>query len=119
VQKEIGRKTGYDGERLKAKVVWTGNQPCLLPSRAGGKEARAGKNRLLFRNRTEEFTVHTDEETGDWLSRNFEKLAVQNSELLLLEDLKQSYEKSFSSPFGAFLRSAAWRTLRKKGLLLI
>jgi hypothetical protein len=36
-----------------------------------------------------------------------------------LEELKRDYEKQFSSTFESFLKSAEWRALREKGLLLI
>ena len=56
---------------------------------------------------------------GEWLNKVFDKFSIQNSELLLLEELKQNYEKQFSPPFTSFLRSKEWKTLREKGLLLI
>jgi hypothetical protein len=56
---------------------------------------------------------------GEWLNNVFNNFSIQNSELLLLEELKQNYEKHFSSPFTSFLRSKEWKTLRGKGLLLI
>jgi hypothetical protein len=58
-------------------------------------------------------------DTGEWLNEIFDRFMLLDSELMSLEELKQQYETRFPSPFGTFLRSNEWKTLREKGLLLL
>ncbi|HEY6011845.1 MAG TPA: hypothetical protein VIX18_10280, partial [Nitrospirota bacterium] len=69
--------------------------------------------------KAEHFEIVTDAALGAWLHGLFERFTIQSDDLMMLEDLKQNYEKQFSSPFESFLKSAEWKTLRGKGLLLI
>jgi hypothetical protein len=96
-----------------------GNDPHYLQHSSTKKGKRAKKSKLVFYTKTENFSIATSAETGEWLHALFNKFSIQNSKLMLLEDVKESYEKQFSTPFLSFLRSKEWKTLRGKGLLLI
>jgi len=108
-----------DSERLRSRILWLENKPQYMQYVSTKKEKKARKGKLVFYLKTENFALSTSAEMGEWLHNVFDKFTIQNSELLLLEELKQDYEKQFSSPFTSFLRSREWKILREKGLLLI
>jgi len=119
VERAIKESSAFDGERLKSRVLWIENQPRFMHYDPAKEGARARKCKLAFNTKTEDFTLTTTREIGEWLNNNFPRFSTQNAALLSLEDLKRDYEKQFSTPFQSFLRTKAWRTLREKGLLLI
>jgi radical SAM superfamily enzyme YgiQ (UPF0313 family) len=108
-----------DSERLTSRLLWLENQPQYPGSPATKKGKKTGKSKLVFHTRVESHVLITAPDTGEWLHAMFGRFMPTNSELMPLEELKQKYETRFSTPFGSFLRSHEWRTLREKGLLLI
>ena len=119
VEQAIGQHAAPDSERMSARMLWVENKPQYLRSAATKKGKEAGESRFELNNRMERSTVITAPDTGEWLHDMFDRFTLLNRELMSLEELKQSYETRFPSPFGSFLRSDAWRTLREKGLLLL
>lgn len=119
VKQAINEAPVFDNERSRSRILWMENQPHYMQYDSTKKRERARKNKFVFYTKTENFALSTSAEMGDWLNNVFNKFSIQNSELLLLEELKQNYEKHFSSSFTSFLRSREWKTLREKGLLLI
>jgi radical SAM superfamily enzyme YgiQ (UPF0313 family) len=118
VEQAISEKPVLDKERLKSRILWIENRPQYTkdPTKKG---THAGKSMFVFYNKIEKFTLLTSTEIGEWLNNIFESFFIQDPELMLLEELKQNYEKHVSSSFESFLRSREWKTLREKGLLLI
>ena len=119
VEQAINEKPVSDKERLRSRILWIENRPLYTQGDPAKKAKQARKSMFVFYNRTEKVTVTADTELGDWLNKIFEGFLIQNPELILLEELKQQYEKHFSSSFESFIRSTEWKTLREKGLLLI
>jgi radical SAM superfamily enzyme YgiQ (UPF0313 family) len=119
VEQAINENPAFDNERLKSRILWIENRPQYVQFDSTKKGKQRRKTKFVFYNKMENFTLFTTTEIGEWLNKIFEKLSIQNSELMLLEELKQNYEKRFSSPFESFLKSREWKTLRGKGLLLI
>ena len=119
VKQAINEAPLFDGEKLRSGILWLDNQPRFIQCAAAKKGTPMGKSRLVFYTKTESFTLATSAETGEWLNNVFNKFSIQNPELMSVEELKQKYEKQFSSSFKSFLRSREWKTLREKGLLLI
>ena len=119
VERAINEGPVFDGERSGSRVLWIENPPCFMQHDPAKKGDGERKCKLVFHARTENFTVTTRREVGEWLNDTFPRLSPQNTALLTLEELKQDYETRFSSPFRSFLRSREWKTLREKGLLLI
>ena len=119
VKQAINEAPLFDGEKLRSAILWMDNQPRSMQCAPAKKGMRTGKSTVVFYTKTESFTLATSAETGEWLNSIFNKFSVQNPELMLLEELKQKYEKQLSSSFKSFLRSREWKTLREKGLLLI
>ena len=119
VEQAVNENPASDMTSLKSRILWIENPPQYMQEDSARKGKTTRKSRFVFYNKTERFALITDTEVGEWLNKMFEKFTLQNPELMLLEELKQHYEEQFSSPFGSFLRSREWRTLREKGLLLI
>jgi len=119
VERIINERSASDAKRPGARVLWLENQPQYLHGDPAKKGRQSGKDRLVFYTKTEHFEIATDASLGKWLHSMFERFSMQNAELMLLAELKPQYEKQFSHPFDSFLKSAEWRTLRDKGLLLI
>jgi Radical SAM superfamily len=109
-----------DSERMNSKILWTANQPQYIEYDSTKKGKLVRKSKFVFYDRMENFTLlFTTTEMGEWLNTIFARFSIRNPELISLEELKQNYEKQFSSSFESFLKSNEWRTLREKGLLLI
>jgi radical SAM superfamily enzyme YgiQ (UPF0313 family) len=119
VARAINEKPARDEEQLKLRIFWTGNRPQYTRENPTKKGKEAGKSRLVIYNKTGTFTLITSTAIGDWLNTLFDRFMIPDQELLSLEEMKESYEKHFSSSFGSFLRSREWKRLREKGLLLI
>jgi hypothetical protein len=119
VERAIKEGPAFDDERSGSRLLWIENPPRFMQHDPAKKGALGRNSGLVFAMKTESFTLTTRRELGEWLNDIFPRLSVQNTALLTLEELKQDYEKRFSSPFRLFLRSREWKTLREKGLLLI
>jgi len=119
VQRAIKEVPAVDDERLSSRVLWIGNLPLFLPDAPAKKKHAERKGHLVFYTKTESFTLTINREIVEWLNNMFPGFSAQNTALLSLEEVKRGYEKQFSAPFGSFLRSKEWKTLREKGLLLI
>ncbi len=119
VEQAIKEAPAFDKDKMKSGILWIENQPHYMEYASTKKEKQVKKCQLVFHTKTESFTLVTNTEIGEWLHISFERFVIQNSALLLLEELKKGYEDQFSSPFESFLKSNEWKTLRAKGLLLI
>ena len=119
IEQAIKQHPAPDSEQLRSRLLWLESQPQYLKSLATKMNKEADKNKFVFHTRMESFTLSTVPDAGEWLNDIFDEFMLQNAELMSLEELKQKYEARFPSPFGSFLRSHEWRTLREKGLLLI
>jgi radical SAM superfamily enzyme YgiQ (UPF0313 family) len=117
----LHERPASDRERMKARVVWLGALPEYSERHGASSRGRGPrKGRLLFSSRSEDFFVAMDRTRADWLRKSLEQALPDNRKQTTLEAWKQSYDRgSFPSPFESFLRSAEWRTLREKGLLLL
>jgi hypothetical protein len=119
VEQAIKLHQAPDSGRLTSRLLWLENRPQYLKSPATKKGKKTGKSKLVFHARVESYAVVIAPDIGEWLHDMFDRFILTNSELMPLEAFKQKYEARFHTPFGSFLRSHEWRTLREKGLLLI
>jgi radical SAM superfamily enzyme YgiQ (UPF0313 family) len=119
VEQMVHEKPAHDEGQMKSRIVWTGNRPHHVREDSSKQGKGPGKSGFVFYTGTETFTLITSTAIGDWLNNIFDTFVIQDQELLLLEKLKEGYEKHFSSSFASFLRSREWKRLREKGLLLI
>jgi hypothetical protein len=117
VEQAIRENPQRDRERMSSKILWTANQPQYMQYDSTKRGKPVKKSKFVFYDRN--FTLFTTTETGEWLNTIFAGFSLRKPELISLEELKQNYEKQFSSSFESFLKSNEWRTLREEGLLLI
>jgi radical SAM superfamily enzyme YgiQ (UPF0313 family) len=119
VEQAIAEKPARDGELVRSRLVWIESQPHSLQADPAHRGKNVGDARLLFYSRTGTYTLLVTAELGAWLSSVLIRSSPQHAQLMALEEIREEYNKQFSSAFGAFLRSREWKTLREKGLLLI
>ncbi len=119
VKQAINEAPALDNERPGSRILWLENEPHFRQYDATEKGKRVRKAEIVFDTKTGDFVLSTSAELGEWLQSLFNKFSIQNSELLLFEELKQNYEKRFFSPVKSFQRSREWKTLREKGLLVV
>jgi radical SAM superfamily enzyme YgiQ (UPF0313 family) len=115
----LTEKSAVDTARMESKILWIDNQPHYIRHESTKKGKQEKTSKFLFYGKKENFTVSVPLEIGEWLHDVFEKFSIENAKLMSLDELKQNYEKRFSSPFEALLKSSAWKTLRAHGLLLV
>jgi len=119
VKQGINEAPAFDSERLRSRILWLENKPHYLkcdPTKTG---KQVNKSTFICYTRKGSFTVFINPDRGEWLSQIFDAFCMPGSKAMLLEELKQDYEKHFSAPFESFLISKEWKMLRKKGLLLV
>ena len=119
VKQAVQEKPASDEEQLKSRVLWLENRPAYAGREQSKKAHEPKTGTLTFHTRTETFALVLNAETGEWLHAMFDRFSLDSAEPMLLEDLKRDYEQRFSPPFGSFLRSPEWKTLRRRGLLLV
>jgi len=119
VKQAINEASAADTERLRRRILWLENKPEYQPCDQAKQGEQANKGTFIFNTKQERFTVIINTERGEWLNELFDNFRMESSEGMLLEELKKRYEIRFSSSFKSFLASTEWKTLRKKGLLLV
>jgi len=118
VEHALSAKPVPDIQRLSSRIVWLGSLP-LCKSRESAFQRQPRKTKLSFHTRSDTFTLSVPGEVADWLLGRFDGFSPDNIDLMTLEDLKQSYEHQFPSPFESFLKTDTWKMLRAHGLLLL
>lgn len=73
---------------------------------------------LTFHDKKETFSIQTNKEHGDWLLELLNKLAVSNTKIHTLQEIKSDFETTFED-FELFWFSKPIVTLRAYGLLCL
>ncbi|SDX79370.1 Radical SAM superfamily enzyme YgiQ, UPF0313 family [Hymenobacter psychrophilus] len=102
-----------DFAKQNQRLFWLGNTP-ELHVETGKKGGRAV---LTFYEQAEDFELKVSATIGPWLHKLLTSLSSDYGTKILLKDAAQSFPAG--QPFGQFLESAAWLTLREKGLLVL
>ncbi len=101
------------------RVIWLGN----LPDKNKIEIKKGGKNRkklqLVFDNKLERFTLTTSIKLGEWLVTFLIKASPQYDKILTLNEIEADFYKKTGEDFNAFLTQKTWKTLIKKGLLIL
>ena len=101
-----------------SKVVWLGGNPSVLYFTKTKKGSSWEMMTLTFHDKKETFSVQTNKEQGDWLVELLNKIAVSNTKIHTLQEIKSDFETAFED-FELFWFSKAVVTLKDYGLLLI
>jgi len=119
VEQAVSEALVPDRDRVSSRVLWLGGLPERITSGRTGRTGKGAKAGLVFVEKDGAFTLSPDPVTVQWLEALLPRLTADNATLLTFAEMQQDYEKHVHKDFSAFLRSAAWRTLREQGMLLI
>jgi hypothetical protein len=103
----------------RAKVVWLGNAPTIgfYNKKKKGKETEMAE--LVFHNKTEDLSIRTDADTGEWLAEMLTELMPDSNNSFTIQILQDNFEQKEMGDFEDFLKSSVWGQLRKNGLLVL
>lgn len=107
----------YSTAKPTTKIVWLGRQPAVehfTKSKKGNSWEMAS---LTFQDKKEKYSISVGREQGDWLAAMLEKLSVNNSKTLTLQEVKDSYQAAGFEDFELFWDNKPVNTLHKVGLL--
>jgi len=97
-------------------VVWLGGIPLVSYFTKTKKGSSWEMITLTFHDKKETFSVQMNKEHGDWLVEMLNKIAVSNTKIYTLQEIKSDFETGFQD-FELFWFSKAIVTLRNYGLL--
>ena len=75
--------------------------------------------RLLFVDKTTEFNILLQKDHGLWLTKVLPKLSVNNSLIMTLKELQETYTTAGLTQFEQFINSKPMAGLFDNGLLLL
>ena len=99
--------------RHTIRIVWLGNIPNLVV------ETHAKKRVAYFEfyDKKQEFEIELDTDKAEWLLQALHLAHFSTADKIFLEDLKKSFEQTFSSAFESFWNSKELALLKTNGLL--
>jgi hypothetical protein len=100
-----------------AKIIWLGAKPEVQHFTKSKKGNHWPMAELIFQNKKETVSIKVNEQQGDWLAAMLEKLAVHNSNVYTLQQLKENYEASGLEDFELFWDNKPVNSLYRFGLL--
>jgi hypothetical protein len=104
--------------KTTSKVVWLGGNPSVLYFTKTKKGSSWEMMTLTFHDKKETFSVQMNKEHGDWLVEMLNKIAVSNTKIYTLQEIKSDFETAFED-FELFWFSKPLLTLMDYGLLII
>jgi ACT domain-containing protein len=100
-----------------AKITWLGKKPQVVHFTKSKKGNHWPMTELIFQNKKETVSIKVNEQQGDWLAAMLEKLAVHNSNVYTLQQLKENYEANGLEDFELFWDNKPVNSLYRFGLL--
>jgi hypothetical protein len=100
-----------------AKIIWLGAKPEVKHFTKSKKGNHWPMAELIFQNKKETVSIKVNEQQGDWLAAMLEKLAVHNSNVYTLQQLKENYEANGLEDFELFWDNKPVNSLYRFGLL--
>jgi hypothetical protein len=101
-----------------SKAVWIGGEPQVANFVKTKKGNSWEMMELKFHDKKETYSIQINKEEGDWLVEILNKIAVSNSKLYTLQEIKADFELNFEN-FELFWFSKPIETLRNYGLLIV
>jgi hypothetical protein len=99
------------------KLIWLGKSPaveCFTKSKKGSQWEMVS---LTFQSKKETHTIQLNKMQGEWFAGILEKLAVNNTKMLTMKEVKESYEAAGLEDFELFWHNKPINTLYRLGLL--
>ena len=101
------------------KIIWLGNPPVMENVSSTKKPSDIEMVRLLFVDKTTEFNILLQKDHGLWLTKVLPKLSVNNSLIMTLKELQETYTTAGLTQFEQFINSKPMAGLFDNGLLLL
>ncbi len=105
--------------KINAKIVWIGGKPLVSISTKSKKGKIWEILNLTFHDKKEIFSVQMNREEGEWFITILEKVSIQNSKLMSVQQLKNDFEQKGLENFELFWHSKPLKTLKSFGLLVL
>ncbi len=105
-----------DWELTKHQIIWTGTIPEFQIYKTKKKKQRAS---FTFFTKQENFELTLDLHLGETIFELFPKFLINSSEKITIEQFQEILDSIEEVDTKQVIKSEFWRTLRKKGLLLI
>ncbi len=107
----------YLATNPNTKVIWLGNAPLVETFVKTKKGNQWEECSLTFETKKETISIKTDKEKGLWLASIVTHLAIKNSKIFTLQQVKENYEAIGLTDFELFWDNKPVNTLYKAGLL--
>ena len=101
------------------KVIWLGVLPNTTIIQKSKKGNKWEEMTMEFQSNKNAFTINVACDKGAWLLKLLSQINIQNSNGLLLADVKNSYTQAGLSDFELFWDNKPVNALYKAGLLLV
>lgn len=102
-----------------AKVIWLGGTCAIRKYERTKKGKIIPMASLTFHNRDQEVCIILNHAQGEWLFNHLPSLNVSSRETVTFETLKKDFIQNVPADFNLFWKSAALKTLRQNGLILL
>jgi len=99
------------------RVIFIGNKPLLHLFNKTKKGNTYQMAELVFNNKTGQQNIKLNREQGIWLDNIFSKANVYNEQVLLISDIKKSYQEAGLTEFELFWHNPPINTLYLMGVL--
>ena len=101
------------------KVIWLGVLPSTTIIQKSKKGNKWEEMTMEFQSNKNAFTINVASDKGEWLLKLLSEINIQNSNGLLLADVKNSYTQAGLSDFELFWDNKPVTHLSKAGLLRV
>jgi hypothetical protein len=101
------------------KTIWIGTMPTSQLVQKSKKGNKWEEMQLQFQTSSNSFTISIDPKQADWFLKILPQLSVENSNGLLLSEIKASYQAAGLDGFELFWDNKPINTLSKAGLLRV
>ena len=101
------------------KVIWLGVLPSTTIIQKSKKGNKWEEMTMEFQSNKNAFTINVTSDKGEWLLKLLSEINIQNSNGLLLADVKNSYTQAGLSDFELFWDNKPVTHLSKAGLLRV
>ena len=101
-----------------SKVVWLGGIPSVSYFTKTKKGSSWEMMTMTFHDKKETYSVQMNKEQGDWLVEFLNKIAVSNTKIYTLQEIKSDFETAFED-FELFWFSKPLSVLKDAKLLII
>ena len=119
IQEAIHLQKGNDLELKNHKIIWIGSLPEFYIYETSKKGKKSQKACFTFFTKQETIEIITEVNFGEMLIDIFPRFLISTNETITIEQFKELIENQQDREIKSIIKSEFWRTLRKKGLLLI